>query len=134
MNPLDLISGITPILSKVLDLIPDPNAKQRAEMEMQARLMEYAAQQSIAQSEINTAEATNPNVWVSGARPFILWVCGAAFAFLYIVAPVVQWIGAMNHVVIPLPALDKDTIVNLVYAMLGLGGMRTFEKWKGVAK
>jgi len=134
MNPLDLITGITPIVSKILDLIPDPNAKQHAQLEMQAKLMEYAAQQSTAQSQIDTAEAGSSSVFVAGARPFILWVCGFAFAFLYIVAPVVQWVGMMFHVVIPLPMLDKDTIINLVYAMLGLGGLRTFEKVKGVSK
>lgn len=134
MNPLDLIAGISPIVSKVLDLIPDPNAKQRAELEMQAKLMEYAAQQANAQAEINTAEASNPNVWVSGARPFILWTCGVSFAFAYVVAPIVVWIGALTGKVLPLPQFDKDLMTTLMYALLGLGSMRTFEKWKGVAK
>lgn len=134
MNPLDLIGGITPIVSKVLDLIPDPNAKARAEAEMQAKLMEYAAQQANAQAEINKAEAANPNLWVSGARPFILWTCGVSFAFAYVVAPIVVWVAAMFGKIVGLPQFDKDMMMTLMYALLGLGSMRTFEKWKGVAR
>jgi hypothetical protein len=133
MNPLDLLSGITPIVNKVLDLIPDPNAKARAEAEMQAELLKYAAAQDAQQADINKAEASNPSLWVSGARPFILWTCGVSFAFAYVFAPIVVWTASLYGKTFPLPQFDKDMMQTLMYALLGLGSMRSFDKWKGVA-
>ena len=134
MNPLDLLSGITPIVNKVLDLIPDPNAKARAEAEMQAELLKYAAEQSAQQSEVNKAEAANPNVFVSGWRPAIGWTCALAFMFMYVVAPLVTWVAAFFNHLVPIPQFDTNALMSLTTGMLGLGAMRSFDKKQGTSK
>ena len=134
MNPLDLLSGLTPIVNKVLDLIPDPNAKARAEAEMQAELLKYAAEQSAQQSEVNKAEAANANVFVSGWRPAIGWTCALAFMFMYVVAPLATWMAAFFNHIVPIPQFDTNALMSLTTGMLGLGAMRSFDKKQGTSK
>ena len=134
MNPLDLLSGLTPIVNKVLDLIPDPNAKARAEAEMQAELLKYAAEQSAQQSEVNKAEAANANVFVSGWRPAIGWTCAMAFMFMYVVAPLATWVAAFFNHLVPIPQFDTNALMSLTTGMLGLGAMRSFDKKQGTSK
>ena len=134
MNPLDLLSGLTPIVNKVLDLIPDPNAKARAEAEMQAELLKYAAEQSAQQSEVNKAEAANANVFVSGWRPAIGWTCALAFMFMYVVAPLATWVAAFFNHLVPIPQFDTNALMSLTTGMLGLGAMRSFDKKQGTSK
>lgn len=134
MNPLDLLSGITPIVNKVLDLIPDPNAKARAEAEMQAELLKYAAEQSAQQSEVNKVEAANSNVFVAGWRPAIGWTCAMAFMFMYVVAPLATWVAAFFNHIVPIPQFDTNALMSLTTGMLGLGAMRSFDKKQGTSK
>ena len=134
MNPLDLLSGITPIVNKVLDLIPDPNAKARAEAEMQAELLKYAAEQSAQQSEVNKVEAANSNVFVAGWRPAIGWTCALAFMFMYVVAPLATWVAAFFNHIVPIPQFDTNALMSLTTGMLGLGAMRSFDKKQGTSK
>jgi len=134
MNPLDLLSGITPIVNKVLDLIPDPNAKARAEAEMQAELLKYAAEQSAQQSEVNKVEAANANLFVSGWRPAIGWTCALAFMFMYVVAPLATWVAAFFNHLVPIPQFDTNALMSLTTGMLGLGAMRSFDKKQGTSK
>ena len=134
MNPLDLLSGLTPIVNKVLDLIPDPNAKARAEAEMQAELLKYAAEQSAQQSEVNKVEAANANVFVSGWRPAIGWTCAMAFMFMYVVAPLATWVAAFFNHLVPIPQFDTNALMSLTTGMLGLGAMRSFDKKQGTSK
>ena len=134
MNPLDLLSGITPIVNKVLDLIPDPNAKARAEAEMQAELLKYAAEQSAQQSEVNKVEAANSNVFVAGWRPAIGWTCAMAFMFMYVVAPLATWMAAFFNHIVPIPQFDTNALMSLTTGMLGLGAMRSFDKKQGTSK
>lgn len=135
MNPLDLISGITPIISKVLDLIPDPNAKQRAQLEMQAELMKYAAEQGGQQADIDKVEAASSSLFVAGWRPAIGWVCAAAFAWNWLLYPVVEWsltVAGIHN--IPLKPVMDGNLMELTLGMLGLGAMRSFDKLKGAGK
>ena len=134
MNPLDLLSGLTPIVNKVLDLIPDPNAKARAEAEMQAELLKYAAEQSAQQSEVNKVEAANSNVFVAGWRPAIGWTCALAFMFMYVVAPLATWVAAFFNHIVPIPQFDTNALMSLTTGMLGLGAMRSFDKKQGTSK
>ncbi|CAB4124632.1 Holin of 3TMs, for gene-transfer release [uncultured Caudovirales phage] len=129
-----LLEALTPIVSKVLDLIPDPNARQKAQMEMQAQLVQLAAQQAQQQSDVNKVEAANANVFVSGWRPAIGWVCAAAFAWNYVGFPVLAWLLACVGHNVPLrPVLDGN-LMELTLGMLGMGALRSFDKSQGTAK
>ncbi|USD30893.1 hypothetical protein J8Z24_18200 [Pseudoalteromonas sp. SCSIO 43201] len=82
------------------------------------------------QAQINAVSASHRSVFVAGARPFLLWVCGLGFLFSFVVNPILQWlcpeVGA--------PELPLDVMLELTLGMLGLAGLRTVEKIKGVAK
>lgn len=109
---------------KVLDkFVPDPNAKAQYEADLREALKGWDQQQA----DINAAEASNPNVFVSGWRPAIGWIGAAGLAYQYVVRPFAVGLGWHD-----LPSLDHS-LMELVTAMLGLGGLRTFEKIKGVA-
>jgi len=116
---------------KVLDkFVPDPEAKAKAETALRDSLLAWDK----AQSDVNAVEAANPNMFVSGWRPFIGWICGLALAYQYVLAPLVVWAATTAGVLItPPPRLD-ETLWQLVFAMLGMGGLRTLEKLKGVAR
>lgn len=113
----------------IREVIPDPD--KRRELEIKLAELDQASQ--LAQIEVNKVEAGSANLFVAGWRPFIGWVCGAALAYTWIVAPLLQWGISLSGRAVALPALDPDSIFPVVTAMLGLGVMRSFEKSKGVA-
>lgn len=131
---IDIGTAFLPLINRVLDFIPDPAAKQKAQLEMQSKLLEIVTTESANQAEINKIEAGNTNVFVSGWRPAIGWVCATGFAWVYLVQPVVLWIAALNHVMAVLPVIDNGNLMELTMGMLGMGALRSFDKWKGTSK
>ena len=131
---LALLPTLLPALTDVLDrVIPDQAAAAKAKLEMEARLLEAATAQASQQTEINKIEAGHQSIFVSGWRPYIGWVCGMAIAWAFLVAPMLSWLLPVMGVVAVVPPLQTEFLLELVFAMLGLGGLRTFEKLKGVA-
>lgn len=131
---LALLPTLLPALTEVLDrVIPDQAAAAKAKLEMEARLLEAATAQAAQQTEINKIEASHQSIFVSGWRPYIGWVCGMAIAWAFLVAPMLSWLLPVMGVVAAVPPLQTEFLLELVFAMLGLGGLRTFEKLKGVA-
>jgi hypothetical protein len=86
------------------------------------------------QMDINKVEAANPSVFVSGARPFIMWVCGVGCAWNWIGLPVAVFVLTVMGKPIVLAPADLSEMMPLLLGMLGLGGFRTIEKLKGVAR
>lgn len=105
--------------------------EKKAEIEQKLMELEFVAQK--AQTDINLEEAKNPKIFVSGWRPFIGWVCGAALAYTFIGYSLIEWGLSISGSDIKPPVLHTDSLFELVLAMLGMGGLRTFEKVKGVA-
>ena len=83
------------------------------------------------QGEINKMEAQNPSKFVSGWRPFIGWVSGFALAYNYILRPFIEPLYMVYHPNIVLPVLDMGELMPILLGMLGIAGMRTYEKVKG---
>ena len=131
---VDISGAFLPIINRVLDFIPDPAAKQRAQLEMQSKLLDIVATESSQQAEINAAEAANPNLFVSGWRPMIGWVCAVSFAWFYLGAPIIAWTMSAFGYHVDLPVFDKSNLMELTMGMLGMGALRSFDKWKGTAK
>jgi hypothetical protein len=123
-----------PIISQVLEIvnkyIPDPNQRIKAETELLSAL----GKSDQNQSEVNKAEAANGSVFVSGWRPFIGWVCGSAMAYQYVLSPIVMWIAPAFGFYPPEPPKLDDVLWELLFGMLGIAGLRTYEKLKGVTK
>ena len=82
------------------------------------------------QSEINKMEAQHRSVFVAGWRPFIGWICGVALLYNFIVRDVIAWLSPN---IMP-PAIQMDQLITILLGMLGLGGLRTFEKIKDKTK
>ena len=85
------------------------------------------------QIDINKIEAGSDNIFVSGWRPFIGWVCGMAFAWNFIGLSIVKAGLAAAHNPMPLAPADLADMMPVLIGLLGLGGMRSWEKAKGVA-
>jgi len=83
------------------------------------------------QAEINKIEAQHRTIFVAGWRPFIGWVCGFALAYNFILRDLLVWFIGPEQVP---PALQMEHLMTVLIGMLGLGGMRTFEKFKDKAK
>ena len=110
---------------KIVDkFVPDPAEKIKAEAALRESLLSWDAQQNT----INAAEAANTNVWVSGARPFIIWGCGAALVSDNIIRPFAIALGMHDW-----PQLNSEGLNTILLGVLGMGGLRTYEKVKGVA-
>lgn len=130
-----MINAILPIIGTVLDkLIPDNNAKEKAKQEIEKALIDNAAQINLTQAETNKIEASHRSVFVSGWRPFLGWCSGLGFAWVFVVSPVAQWVLALQGISLVLPQLQTDVLMELTLAMLGLAGLRTWEKSKGLTK
>lgn len=123
----DAIAAGLQVLNK---FVPDPEARAKAEADLRSSLQAWDK----GQTDVNAVEAASPSVFVSGWRPFIGWTCGIALAYQYVVTPIVMWLATMAHYSLPMPPKLDDTLWQLVFAMLGMGGLRTYEKVKGVSK
>lgn len=129
-----MIGVILGLAEKLIDkLIPDP--KQKAEALQTLKAMEQSGDLQVISNQVQIAlvEAGNPRMFVSGARPFIMWVCGAALAFQLVIGPVAVWGAALAGRNVPPPIMQTELLTTLLVGMLGLGGMRTVEKLNGVA-
>jgi hypothetical protein len=103
--------------------------------EIEKTLVNNMAQINIEQIKTNQVEAGSRSLWVAGWRPFIGWVCGIAMAWHFVGVPVITFICAWSGVTIPpLPIFDMSSLMTVLMGLLGLGGMRTFEKMKGLTK
>lgn len=122
-----ITAGIDLALGIVNKIWPDKSEQERAELAGALAIIQ-------GQLKINEVEATNPSVFVSGARPFIMWVCGVGLAMQFLVSPLVTWGALALGKVLVLPPLDMGTLITLLGGLLGLGGMRTVEKLNGVAR
>jgi len=123
----DAVAAGLQVLNK---FVPDPDAKIKAEAELRNALLAMDAKQA----EVNAAEAANPNVFVSGARPALLWICAIGYGWHYILYPALFFLGSIFHIQgLPTKSGVDGGLFELAIALLGLGGLRTYEKIKGVA-
>ena len=134
------MTGITDILGlggKILDkVVPDPQAREQAKLELlrlqqRGDLAGLQAESDLAkaQLEVDKTEAASPSLFVAGWRPFIGWVCGMGLGYQFLLRPMATAIFGGAWV-----ELDTSSLQTLLMGMLGLGGLRTFEKLNGVAR
>ena len=130
-----LIPGLVPLVGDVLDrFFPDKEKAAQAKREIESQLTDHLAKIDLAQLQVNKEEAKSRNVFIAGWRPFVGWTCGLALCWTYILQPIAQFVLAQTGNLIDLPALDMSTMMPVLLGMLGLGGLRSFEKFKKVTK
>jgi len=120
-----LISSIAPLLEKV---IPDATQRNKLAHDIATMTQKHAHEIAKSQIEVNRAEAAHKSLFVAGWRPAVGWVCVSAMAFNYLAVPVVSMFG------LPVQPVDDSSMMTVLLGMLGLGGMRTYEKNKGVSR
>ena len=127
-----LIGPVTGLLDKVIE---DKDQKAKLAHEIATMSERHAQELAKGQLEINLAEAKSGSLFKGGWRPFIGWVCGFAFLYHFILQPLIVFgVSTAGVVIPPLPEFDMSSLMTVMMGMLGLGGLRTFEKHKGVAK
>ncbi|SNZ11895.1 Holin of 3TMs, for gene-transfer release [Persephonella hydrogeniphila] len=82
--------------------------------------------------ETNIAEAKTGNLFIAGWRPFIGWTGGIALFYHFVLAPFLHSFFNAFGVDFTLPTLDMGLLIQLILTMLGMAGLRTFEKYKGI--
>ena len=131
-----LLPSILPVVTDVVGrfLPEDKEKKAQAEREIRASREANLAKVNLAQAQANIEQAKHPSIFVAGARPAIMWICAFALGWQFILAPILSWIIVTWYPMVTLPMLETGELTSLVLALLGLGGMRTAEKWRGVAR
>ena len=121
---IPLLDTVLDLIEKPLDrLIPDKNKQSEFKHEIQTKLID----QNLIQAQINMEEAKHPSVFVSGWRPAVGWICAASLGYHFIVASILDiWLDV--------PSLETGPLMTILGGMLGLGGLRSLEKFKGVAR
>ena len=130
-----------PIIGKVLDKVfPDPAQQAEAklklmtmEQEGEFKELDASLQRDIQQIALNKIEAGSDNLFKSGWRPFIGWTCGFGFVYAVLIYPILSWAAIVFNITPP-PNLDTSVLMSVMLGMLGLGGMRSYEKFKGLTK
>jgi len=97
---------------------------------LEAKVLELTTQIDTAQAAIDAAEAANPSLFVSGWRPAAGWVCVLALAWYFILMPLITWILTIFHIEATIPIFEAGELMTLLFGMLGLGGMKSYEKVK----
>lgn len=137
---MGLVAALTgPVSTLLTDIVdrafPDKVAQEKERQEFLLKAQTLDNQLAAAQVAVNQVEAASSNIFVSGWRPFIGWVCGAAFAYKFIVQPFLIFalvaIGSKFDYE-DLPVLDWGEMSTILIGLLGLGTMKTVEKVKGV--
>lgn len=114
-------------IGNVVDKLFTSDDERLDKENIKIRLMQKPA---LVQAEINKVQAAHRSTFVAGGRPFLMWVCGLGFLFAFVINPILQWVAPE----LGAPELPLSAMMELTLAMLGLAGLRTVEKLKGVSK
>ena len=129
----DVAEGIGTLVKDIRSAITgEPSPEKIAEINIKLLELENLGMQ--AQSKINEIEAANTNVFVAGWRPFIGWICGFGLGTKFIFIPIGVWVCSLLDITPIVPVIETGELMTLILGMLGLGGLRTFEKFTGSNK
>ena len=126
-----ITNSVVGIAGKVLGkFVADKNLKMQLEQELKTQLQTA----NLAQIEVNKIEAASKNWFVAGWRPSVGWVCSLAMMYHFILAPMIQFAVGIAGIQVELPEFDFSQLSTILMAMLGMAGLRTFEKKEKVTK
>ena len=128
---LGIVETVAGVVDNVLDkFIEDKDLKTKLNHELKKSVQDA----NLAQIQANIEQAKHASIFVAGARPAIMWVCCFGLAWQFVLQPIAVWVINVTENDIPLPLIPTEGLLPLTLALLGLGGMRTAEKWKGKAR
>jgi hypothetical protein len=127
-----LIGPVTGLLDKFVE---DKDQKAALAHEIATMSSKHAQEIALAQIQLNTAEAASGSAFKGGWRPSVGYICAIAFGWHFVGQPVALFFVALTGTEIPpLPEFDMGTLLTVLGGMLGIGGLRTYEKQKGLTK
>ena len=127
-----LIGPVTGILDKFIE---DKDQKAQLAHEIATMSDTHAQQALLSQLEINKAEAASGSLFKGGWRPAVGWICAIAFGYHFVLQPLLVFVLTASGVDLPdLPEFDMSTLLTVLGGMLGIGGLRSYEKTKNLTK
>jgi len=127
-----LVGPVTGLLDKFIE---DKDQKNALAHEIATMAEKQAHEAAMAQVEVNKAEASHRSIFVAGWRPFVGWICAVALGYHFVLHPIILFaMGVAGVAPIELPSFDMDSLMTVLLGMLGLGGLRSYEKSKGLTK
>jgi hypothetical protein len=128
---LGIAESVIGVAGKVLDkFVEDKDLKTKLSHELKTQIVSL----DLAQAQTNLEQAKHSSIFVAGARPAIMWICAFGLAWQFVIQPVAVWGIALSGADVVLPVIQTEGLMSLTLALLGLGSMRTAEKWKGVQR
>lgn len=119
-----LVGAVAPLLDKV---IPDADERNKLAHEIATLAERQAHETAMAQIRVNEVQAAHKSLFVAGGRPAIMWICAVGLLYNVLLHPLLDiWYE--------MPEVNTDVLMPVLMGLLGLGGMRTVEKLKGVAR
>ena len=140
--PALIIPAVIEAGIKVIERIfPDPNEAAKAKLELfklqQSGELAALAQETdiaTAQAEINKVEAASDDLFKSGWRPAVGWICVVGLSYQFFARPTMNFMLALSEHTVMMPPLELDTLMTLLFGLLGLGWFRSYEKINGVSR
>ena len=131
-----LLPKLLPIVGDVVGrfLPEDKEAAAKAKREIEAEITKHVAKIDLAQAQTNLEQAKHPSIFIAGARPAIMWICAFGLGWQFVFQPVAAWIIMVSGSDMVLPIFETEGLMPLTLSLLGLGGMRSFEKYKGIQR
>ena len=119
-----MIAALIPAVSGILDkFIPDADTKNKLAHDLATMAEKHAQELALAQIEVLKADAKG-NWFQASWRPLIGWICGLSLGINYMGSPIAAGFG------VAIPQADMSVMMPLMFGMLGIGGMRSFDKMK----
>ena len=125
---LGIAESVIGVAGKVLDkFVEDKDLKTKLDFELRKAYSDA----NLAQIDVNKEQAKHPSIFIAGARPSIMWICAFGLGWQFVFLPVAIWYMTISGQPVVLPDIETEGLMSLTLALLGLGGMRTFEKKNG---
>jgi len=128
---LGIVESVVGIAGKVLDkFVEDKDLKRKLNAELKSQIISL----DLAQAQTNLEQAKHSSIFIAGARPAIMWICAFGLGWQFVFQPVAAWILAVSGSELMLPLFETEGLMPLTLSLLGLGSMRSFEKFKGIQR
>ena len=128
---LPIITSALGIGEKLLDkFVEDKDLKRKLNHELKKEMIAL----DMGQIQTNIEQAKHPSLFVAGARPSIMWICALGLGWSFFLQPLLQWVLLITGSDVPMIEIETEGLISLTMALLGLSGMRSWEKSKGVAR
>lgn len=132
---MSIINALVGPVAGLLDqFIEDKDQKAKLAHEIATMSEKHMSEAMLANAQANIEQSKHASIFVSGARPAIMWICALGLLTQFFLMPIAEWAIIIWMPEIDLPKLNTGELMTLTLSLLGLGGLRSFEKSKGIAR